>query len=211
MTPEEIAKLEAERTAGDENEANGLNRDGTKKAPSQETKRTEAERAAFSLKKNAERAVELGLDPAEILGVKTHIETNVDDEDNKPVTVGMLRDIQKKDAQKTSLQMAEEIADEDTRNNVKAYLSDRIKPSGDAESDFRLALAAASAPKNKQVLEEINRYSAPKKTASGGSAPAFSEEEFIPTPEEAMFMKPPYNLSKEKIIVARKQHAEKNK
>ena len=177
-------------------------------APSQE-KRTEAEKAAFSLKKNAERARELGVDVESVLGVKTHIETNADDEDNKPVTVGMLRDIQKKDAQKTSLQMAEDIADEETRNNVKAYLSDRIKPSGDAEADFRLALAAASAEKNKQVLAEINRYGTPKRTAAGGSMAAHIEEEFTPTAEEARLMQPPYNLSKEKIVAARKRSADK--
>ncbi len=181
-------------------------------APSQiKPVRTEAETAAFNLKRQAEKAKELGLDPAEILGVKTHIETDASDEDDKPVTVGMLRDIQRTTAQKTALEMADSVTDGDTRNNVKQYLSERIKPSGDAESDFRLALAAASAPKNKQVLEELNRYTPPKRTASGGSVVAHVEEEFTPTAEEAVFMRPPYNTSKEKIIAARKAHADKNK
>lgn len=174
-------------------------------APSQESKgRTETEKAAFSLKKNAERARELGLDPAEILGVKTHIETDTNDEDSKPVTVGMLRDIQKKDAQKSALELADSIEDEDTKNTVKQYLSDNIKPSGNAEGDFKIALAAASASKNKQVLEEISRYGTPKRTAAGGSAAAHVEEEFTPTAEEQAFMRPPYSLSREKIIAARK-------
>lgn len=178
--------------------------------PSQESKgKTEAEKAAFSLKKNAERARELGVDVESVLGTKTHIETGVDDEDSKPVTVGMLRDIQKKDAQKSAIQMADDIADEDTRTTVKSYLADNIKPSGNAESDFRIALAAASATKNKQVIEEINRYTPPKRTASGGSIPANLEEAFTPTAEEQRFMQPPYNLSQAKVLAARKAHADK--
>lgn len=178
------------------------------KAPSQDTKkRTESETATYNLKRQAEKAKELGLDPAEILGVKTHIETDSGDEDSKPVTVGMLRDIQKKDATKTALQMADDIGDEDTKATVKKYLSDNIKPSGNAESDFKIALAAASASKNKLVIEEMNRFSPPKRTASGGSVGAKVEEEFTPTAEEARFMAPPYNLPKEKIIETRKKQS----
>lgn len=179
------------------------------KAPSQGSKYTEKEQAAFSLKKNAERARALGLDPGELLGVKTTIATDDRDEDSKPVTVGMLRDITKAEATKTALQRAEEIADIDTRETVKRILSTNIKPSGDAEADFRLALSAASAEKNKQVLAEISRYSAPKKTAAGGSQGARVEEDFTPTAEEQRMMQPPYNLSREKVISARKRSAEK--
>lgn len=176
-------------------------------APSQgsKPKRSKAEIAAFNLKKHADEARELGLDPGEILGTKTHIETRVEDEDSKPVTVGMLRDIQKTDAQKTALQMANDIEDETTRATVKQYLTDNIKPSGNAESDFKLALAAASAGKNKEILGLIEKHVPPKRTASGGSSPAKVEEEFVPTTEEQQFMRPPYNLSKEKILAARKK------
>ncbi len=209
MTPEELAIKEAERTAGDENEAKGLNRDGTPKVPSHESKRTEAEKAAFTLKKNAERAIELGLNPSEILGTKTHIEVDKSAEDSQPVTVGMLRDIQKKDASKTALQMADEVGDEEIKAATKQYLSENIIPSGDAEKDFKLALAAASATKNATIVQELNRYGVPKRTAAGGSAGARVEEEFTPTAQEQIFMQPPYNLSKEKIIAARKKAAEK--
>lgn len=178
-------------------------------APSQESKRSEKEKAAFTLKKLGERAKELGLDPAEILGVKTHIEPAIEDEDSKPVTVGMLRDIQKKDAQATALQLAESIGDEETKQTVKQYLTDRIKPSGNSEEDFRLALAAASASKNKLVIEEMSRFVSPKRTAAGGSAQAKVEEPFTATAEEARFMQPPYNVSQEKILAARKAAADK--
>lgn len=175
-------------------------------APSQ---KTEAEKAAFSLKKNLERAKELGVDVESIVGTKAHIETNADDEDSKPVTVGMLREIQKNDAQKSAIQMADDITDEETRDTVKKYLSDNIRPSGNADADFRLALAAASAGKNAQVLAEVNRYTPAKRTASGGSAPAHVESEFVATPEEARMMQPPWNLSKEKVLAARKKTAER--
>lgn len=179
------------------------------KAPSQDpNKRTEKEKAEFSLKKTAERVKELGGDPELVLGTKTHIETDDADEDNKPVTVGMLREIQKKDATKTAVQMADEITDEDTKATVKQYLSENIKPSGNAENDFRIALAAASAPKNKQVLEEINRYGNPKKTAAGGSMGARVEEEFVPTQEEQWHMKS-FGLTKDQVLEARKKTAQK--
>lgn len=183
---------------------------GETAAPSQDSKRTEKEKATFSLKKTAERLVELGGDPADVLGVKTHIETDPNDEDDKPVTVKMLRDIQKNDAHKTALELADAIEDEETRTNVKTYLSDRIKPSGNADEDFKFALSAASAGKNTQVLAEINRYTPPRRSAAGGSMPAHVEEEFIPTGEEAYVMKN-FGVSKEKILEARKAHADKQK
>ena len=153
--------------------------------------------------------ISAGGDPAEILGVKTHIETDDQDDDSRPVTVGMLRDIQKQDAHKTAIQRAEEIEDEATRTTVKNYLSNNVKPSGDAEADFKFALSAASAEKNKQVIAEIQRYVAPKRTASGGSMTAAIEEQFTPTDQESVMMRPPYNVSKEKIIEARKRTAER--
>jgi hypothetical protein len=202
MNPEELAEQEAATAAAAKAEADA-------KALSQKPQRTEKEKAAFSLRSTAERLKELGGDPAEILGLQSHIETNVDDEDEKPVTVGMLRDIQKKDAQKTALQLADSIEDEDDKAQVKEYLSKRIVPSGDAEADFRLAFGAVRSSKNKQILEEVNRRSQPRVTAAGGSRPAQTETDFVPTPEEARMMQRPYSLTKEKIIAARRR-AEEN-
>lgn len=179
-------------------------------APLQESKKTEGDKLIHTLRGIGKRATELGLDAAEILGLKTHIETNQDDEDEKPVTVGMLRDLQKKDAQKTALQMADDISDEATRTTVKQSLTDRIVPSGNADEDFKFALSAASAEKNKEIRNHIATFVPPKKTAAGGSSPAHVEEEFTPTPEEQRFMQKPYNLSKEKVLEARRKNAEKN-
>lgn len=172
-------------------------------APSQE-KRTEAEKAAFTLRKTAERVKELGLDPNEILDLNR----GESDEDDKPVTLGMLKQIQMQDARKSALQLAEEITDEETRTAVKQALETRVTPSGNPEEDFRFALAAVSAPKNKQVMEMITNYVPPKRVVTGGSMPAHIEEEFTPTEEERYHMTH-FGLTKEKVIAARKRDAER--
>ncbi len=178
--------------------------EGKTSAPSHESKYTEKEKAEFSLKKNAERLKELGGDPHTVLGTKP-LDVSADDEDDKPVTVGMLRDIQRKDATKTALQMADDLEDPDRKAAVKDFLSHNIVPSGNAEKDYKIALAAASADKNSEVVAEIQRYQQAKRTASGGTIPAPHSQEFKPTPEESRMMQKPYNLSKEKIIDARKR------
>lgn len=161
---------------------------------SQETKveRTPAEIATHNLKKKAEDAEALGLDPKEILGVKSK-ETEVP---------AWYKAEKAKEVQKTSLQLAEAITDEDLREKVKVNLG-RIVPSDNPEEDFRMALGAASSSKNKQVLAEMDRYSKPKFTAAGGSLPANVDENVELTEEEMVFTRPPYNLSKEKVLAKR--------
>lgn len=180
--------------------------------PSQETGkpedkgkvRTEKEKAIFNLQKKAEEARDLGIDPAEILGTKAKIEK----EEGDDVPEWYKRE-QQKQAQKTALELADGLSDPDQKALVINYLQHRIVPSGNPQDDFRLALSAASASKNKQIAEEVGRYVAPRVTAAGGSQPAKVEEEFTPTPEEARFMAHPYNTSKENIIAARKRVADK--
>lgn len=155
--------------------------------------RTPEEIATYNLKKKADEATALGIDPKKILGVESSDEVPAWYKAEKA-----------KEVQKTSLQLAEAITDEDLREKVKTNLG-RIVPSENPEEDFRLALGAASASKNKQVLDEINRYSKPRVTAAGGSSPSISEEEFVPTEEEAKYMAKPYFLSKEKILANRKK------
>lgn len=206
MNPEEIARQEAERAAqqlGDQNEANGLNRDGTPKAPSQKNERSEKEKAEFTLKKNAERLAELGGDPADVLNIRPQINLAEDLSDDKPLTVGDFRKLQKADAHKTALQLAEELP-EDERDEVKSLLESRIVPSGNAEEDLRLARAAVNANHNTKIVEHISNRTTPKRTAAGGSSDAIVEAEFVPTPDEEVFMRPPYNMSREKILLARK-------
>lgn len=172
------------------------------KAPSQNTGRTEAERAAYSLRKNAERARELGIDPAEVLGITS--DTHIDDEisDDTPLTVGLARKMQVDSAHKTALQMADELPD-DEKDEVKTLLTSRIKPSGNADEDLRIARTIVNGGRNAKIIEHITQKPDVKRTAPGGSMGTSVEEAFNPTPEEARMMQPPYNLSKEKIIAAR--------
>ena len=126
----------------------------------------------------------------------------IDDDDDKPVTVGMLKNIQKEQAQKTALQMADEISDEHERDLVKHYLSTKIIPSGNPNEDLKFARSAVNSIKNSQIAEELMRKGQPKTHNSGTSGPAPSEDEFKPTPEEAEFMRS-FKLTKEDILKAR--------
>ncbi len=157
--------------------------------------RTPEEIARYNLQKKAEDAKALGLDPKKILGAESN-----DDE-----VPAWYKAEKAKEVQKTSLQLAEAITDEDLREKVKTNLG-RIVPSDNPEEDFRMALGAASSSKNKQVLEEMNRYSKPRVVASGGSGNSnLDTEEFVPTQDEAVSMAPPYNVPKEKILALRKK------
>ncbi len=160
--------------------------------------RTPEEIAKYNLKKKADEAKALGIDPKEVLG-------GSDDE-----VPAWYKAEKAKEITKTAMQLADGIADEETRDKVKATLG-RLAPSENPEEDFRLALGAVSAPKNKQILEEMNRYGKPRIVAAGGGQPASQEEEFVPTPEETVFMRPPYKMSKEKILAARKANEAKMK
>lgn len=129
---------------------------------------------------------------------------DLDEEDlDKPVT---RRDLQKIDAKKASqsaLQMADAITDPVAKEAVKSALK-RVTPSGDADVDFRDAVAIANSGKNSKILEEIGRRVTPPQHRSGAGAPARKvDEEFVPTTTEAGFMRAPFNLSKEDIIKAR--------
>lgn len=161
--------------------------------------RTEAEKATFSLKKNAERAKELGVDPAEVLGLK---EKEVDK--STPLTVGMYEQLQKDSAQKTALQLADDITDENERELTKHYLSTRIVPSIDPQADLRLAQGMVHSVKNAQILEETARATDAKRHSSGpGAPPKKGENQGELTAVEEPFTKAPYNMTKEAIIAAR--------
>lgn len=164
---------------------------------SEPSHRTEKDKAIFTIKKQAERLQELGVDPAEVIGKKP---TSSDSE-----VPEWYRQEKAKEKTQSALEMADRLPDEETREQVKVYLQTRIVPSGNPDQDFKDALGAVSASKNKQILEEIGRATTPRTVAAGGSADAKLEQEFVPTEEEARFMKPPYSLSKEAILKARKE------
>lgn len=125
-----------------------------------------------------------------------------------PITVGMLQDLQKKQGQETALQMADqEIADEDERIVTKNYLETRIVPSGDPKADLAAARALTNSLKNSKIAEEISRKTSPANYSTGGGAPAKPPEAaFEPTSQELVFMNPPYNLTQNEIVEARKRN-----
>lgn len=162
--------------------------------------RTPEEIAAFNLKKKAEDAAALGIDPKKVLGLNT--------EDSNEIPAWYKQE-KAKEAKETALSMADSIVDPETKEAVKQFLQTRIVPSGNPQQDFRDALGLASSAKNKQVIEEIQRYTSPRTVAAGGDLPPKIEEEFVPTEQERIFMAPPYNMSKEKIIQARRREQAK--
>lgn len=208
MTPEEIAEKEA--TAAKEAEAKAkAEADATPDPLKKELEkvqaksgRTEAEKAAFSLMKNAERAKELGLDPKKVLGLDDEKE-----EDDKPITHGELRKLEQERAQKSALDRANDIEDETERDLVKHHLVSTIKPSGNADEDLKNARAIVNSVKNSQIAEEANRKSQVRGHSSGAGAPGKHEEggDFDPNPDELALMRGPFKVTKEQIIEARKK------
>lgn len=168
----------------------------------QKTGKTEAEKASFSLKKNAERARELGIDVEDILGIKKS-ETILSEDDNAPVTVGMLKKIQQDTAAKTALQLADDITSESERELTKYHLQNSIKSTGNPQDDLRMARALTNSARNSQVLEEITRKAEIKNHSNGSGAPARDTEvQGELTPVEKEFQRA-FKMTKEQIIKAR--------
>lgn len=166
------------------------------------TTRSEPEKAAYTLQKQAERAKELGLDPAEILGLKTTKDT--EGTEGTVVTLEMLDAREKERGQKTALQLADELSDEHERNLAKKYLLEKIVPSGDPHEDLRFARLAINALKNSVILEEAGRKGTPSRFNTAAGAPAKQvAAEIELSPSEVVFTKPPFNLTKEQIVAAR--------
>ena len=83
-----------------------LNKEG-KKSP----KYTPAQKAAYALKKSAEKLKDLGVDPMDIIGSGDHESATTDDvddeDDNKPMTRGEFRRIEAERTTRTALQLAD--------------------------------------------------------------------------------------------------------
>lgn len=165
------------------------------------SKYTETEQAAFSLKKNAERAKELGLDPAAILGV----ETKKEEDKSSPLTVAEYERREAEKMTRTAEQMADAIEDENERELTKVYLKSRIVPSGDPNKDLNDARSLVNSVKNRQILEMNGNRVTPQSYSTGsGGRPKAPEGEFKPTEEENRFMRD-FGLTKEQILKSREQ------
>lgn len=169
----------------------------------QKTGKTEAEKAAFSLKKNAERAKELGVDVDEVLGRTKP--TVTDEDDDKPITRGDLKRIQQEQASKTALQLADEIQTESERELTKYHLQNSIRSTGNPSEDLKLARAIVNQSKNAKILEELDRKADAKRHSNGSGVDAKNTEiQGELTPQEMQFMQKPFNMTKEQILKARK-------
>lgn len=108
-----------------------------------------------------------------------------EDDDDKPLTKGDLKRMQRDEAKKTALQLANNIQDEDERAAVIENLQTAILPSGNPQKDFQKAVDLANSEKNRQIaaLKEQNKGKS-KPVKSGGGAPAKEEDQFVPTENE---------------------------
>lgn len=140
----------------------------------------------------------LGVDPSE-----AESELDEGEDLDKPLTRRDLQQIEAGKARQTAVQLADAIADPLDKAAVKDSLR-LVVPSGDADKDFRAAVAIANIDRNSKILEEIGRKGATRSTATGTGAPANREEVFEPTPAEQAFMRAPFNLTKAAILKARK-------
>lgn len=225
MTPEEQAaakKAEADKAAADEaakkaTEEAAKNSQDPLKAEAERIKKekegkSELEKAIYTYKKHdkskeaiRERIIELGGNPDDI---DDPANPDVEPADNAPVTVGMLKKIEQEKAAKTAINLAnEQITDDTERELTLHHLEHSVKPSGNPEEDLRKARAIVNEVKNRQIVEEITRKQTPNRTSKNNGAPASFEGEFIPTAEEQMYMRAPWNLSVEAIKKARKDGA----
>lgn len=152
--------------------------------------KTKVEKAAFSLKKNAESLRALGGDPAEVLGIPATVLSDdlgeSAEDDDQPLTRGDLRRERMLQSQQTALQLADSVENEDERELAKVYLQTRIRPSGDPQKDLSDALALVNSVKNSQISQEIARKSgtATRRISSAGGSPAPAADPFEATPEE---------------------------
>jgi aminopeptidase N len=111
-------------------------------------------------------------------------DTTVTNDDDKPLTKGEFKKMQMENSKKSSLQLADDIGDEDERNLVKHYLNERIVPSGNPTEDLRLARSAVNSVKNGQLAEDATRNRSQSSRSSSGSGAAAKTDDasnFQPT------------------------------
>lgn len=162
--------------------------------------RTEKEKAAFTLKKNAERLVELGGDPDEVLGKRENVQDEVPQ---------WFKNLETSKAKETALDLADGIEDVDERELVKHQL-EHVITGGTPEERLKVARGYVNSVKSRQIAEELTRKGTPRSFSTGAGAPPRGEGEiFEPTEEEASMMAS-FGLTEADIKSARAQEAAKN-
>lgn len=160
--------------------------------------KTELEKALFT-KQQIEKRI------AELRG-ESGAPVTVSPDKDAPLTIGMYEQMQRENAQKTALQLAEEITDQNERELTKHYLQTRVVPTGNPQEDLRFARAAVNSVRNGMMAEELSRKTTPSAPAFSGAPAKRDDTEFVPTAEEADMMRS-FKLTKEDILNARKQQA----
>lgn len=158
----------------------------------QRKSRTKAEKLLYTKKRVEDQLKELGIDD------------EPEDEDDKPITVGMFKKLQAQTATKTALELVDEVSSETERELLKYHLENTIRSTGNAQQDLNLARILVNAVKNTQIMEQAALKPIAKTHPSGSGAPATTtrpQEEL--SKEELLFMRPPFNLTKEQVIAAR--------
>lgn len=125
-----------------------------------------------------------------------------DDDDKAPLTKGEFKKLQQQEVRKSSLDLAEGIADQDERQEVIALLQTRIVPSDNAQSDFELARATVNAKKAQMIAEEMARKQNPSQNSSRPGNPGTVHEQFTPTSSESYMMQA-FGLTADDILKAR--------
>lgn len=162
--------------------------------------RTPAEKAAYTLKKNAESVAALGLDPADVLGLNKQAPTQEPEGDIVPE---WFKKYQQQEQSKTAEELADAIEDPKERELVKQKLATVIT-SGSPEERIRVARGFVNAVKTGQIAEELGRAGTARSFSSGaGAPPGTTQKEPEFSPEELSYMKPPFSLSKEQVLAAR--------
>lgn len=170
------------------------------------SRKTPQEKAKDSLFFNAQKAKELGLDPAEILGIKPR-EEEVFNEDEKPLTrkdlLEALSAIKTSTATKTAEDLANEITNETERELTLFHIQNTIRSTGDPQEDLRNARALTNSVKNSQILEEASRKPQAKTHSSGSGATGGNvEPNVVLTPEEETYLATGH-ITKEEILLNR--------
>lgn len=161
--------------------------------------RTELEKALFKQNQIAKRIRELR-------GTEEDFQDDfIEDEDDKPVTIGMLKRLQAESAVNTALSLANDIENEVERELVVFHLENTIKSTGNPKDDLKLARALVNSVKNSQIAEEVVRKAPAKQHSSGSGVNGKHEERIELTSEELMYTKAPFNMKPEDIIKTRQK------
>ena len=155
-------------------------------------KRTKLEKLQYRKKLIDEQLKDMGVDDEPVV-----------EDDEQPLTRGEFKKMQAQEAQKTALQIADEIPNQTERELVKYHLENTIRSTGNPQQDLSLARSIVNDAKNRQILEEQQRKGQASSQSSGSGAPVRNEAPTELTVEELGMMKPPFNLTKEQVIAAR--------